>query len=217
MITNRLLYFGLPLATVATAVVILAILHFRSKSVVVEVGFWFDEVTFELSSPLDLRQLGGPIDDGEKAMIREMAQREMASAYADLRVRFTENRRAYHRVRVVQGELEGATKLSRGAAGQTMAMGPVGGDSTISFHVAVRGAFAYAAPQATRREILEGIGRGIGRTAVHELAHQFLGPTSAHSRDDRSYEYGSPDRIGQYYGPIHWSTAWEPLRARLGR
>jgi hypothetical protein len=98
-----------------------------------------------------------------------------------------------------------------------MAMGPVGGDSTISFHVAVRGAFAYAQPRATRREILEGIGRGIGRTAVHELAHQFLGTVSAHSRDDRSYEYGSPDRIGQYYGPIHWSTAREPLLARLGK
>jgi hypothetical protein len=217
MITNRRLYIGLPVVAVALAVIVLAVLQWQSTRAVVEVGFWFDDVTFELSSPLDLQQLGGPIDDREKAMIRELAQHEMESAYADLRVRFTENRRAYHRVRVVQGELEGATKLSRGAAGQTVAMGPAGGDSTISFYVAVRGAFAYASSQATRRDILEGIGRGVGRTAVHELAHQFLGTTSAHSRDDRSYEYGSPDRIGQYYGPIHWSTAWEPLQERLGR
>src|SRR5262245_53811815 len=217
MVTNRRLYIGLPVGAVAVALLILALVQWRSKSAVVEVGFWFDDVTFELASPLDRQQIGGLIDENEKVLIRKTAQTEMESAYADLRVRFSENRRAYHRVRVVQGELEGATKLSRGAAGQTMAMGPVGGDSTISFYVAVRGAFAYAAPQATRREILEGIGRGIGRTAVHELAHQFLGTTSAHSRDDRSYEYGSPDRIGQYYGPIHWSTAWEPLQARLGR
>ena len=216
MITNRRLYIGLPVGAVALAVIVLAILHWRSQGVVVEAGFWFDDVTFELSSPLDVQQLGGPIVESEKAMIRRLAQQEMESAYADLRVRFTENRRAYHRVRVIQGVVKEVFKMSRGAAGQTTAMGPMGGDSTVSFYVIVRGAFAYAPPQATRRDILEGIGRGIGRTAVHELAHQFLGTTSAHSGDDRSYEYGSPDRIGQYYGPIHWSTAWEPLSARLG-
>lgn len=216
MITNRRLFFGVPLGAVAVAVVILGVLQRRSQSLVIEPGFWFDDVTFEIS-PLDVQQLGGPIDEGEKAMIRDVAWNEVSTAYADLRVRVTENRRAYYRVRVVQGPLEDVSKMSRGAAGQTNTMGPLGGYSTVSFLIAVRGAFAYAPPQATRREILEGIGRGIGRTAVHELAHQLLGTSSAHSDDDRSYEYDSPDRIGQYYGPIHWSTAWPALEQRLGK
>ncbi len=71
--------------------------------------------------------------------------------------------------------------------------------------------------RSSRREIVEAIGRGLGRTGVHELQHQLLGAQSAHSHDDRSYEYHSPDRIGQYYGPIHWSTAWLPLQERLGK
>ncbi len=216
MITNRRLFFGVPLVAVAAAVVTLVVLDRRSKIVVVEAGFWFQDVTFEMS-PLDIQQLGGSIDDQEKAMIQSVARNELAAAYANLRVRFTENRRAHYRVRVVQGPLPAVLKMGGGAAGQTNAMGPMGGDSTVSFLVAVRGAFAYAPPHATRRDILEGIGRGLGRTAVHELNHQLLGTTSAHSSDDRSYEFDSPDRIGQYYGPIHWSTAWEPLQKRLGQ
>jgi hypothetical protein len=216
VITNRRLFIGVPLVAVAVAVVILVVLDRRSKIVVVEAGFWFQDVTFEMS-PLDIEELGGAITDDEKALIRNVAWNELSSAYSDLRVRFTENRRAHYRVRVVQGPLADALKMGRGASGQTNAMGPMGGDSTVSFLIAVRGAFAYAPPQATRRDILEGIGRGLGRTAVHELAHQLLGTQSAHGNDDRSYEYGSPDRIGQYYGPIHWSTAWTPLVKRLGR
>ncbi len=52
--TNRRLFYGLPLAAVAIAVVILAILQWRSASVVIEAGFWFEDVTFDLS-PLDVR------------------------------------------------------------------------------------------------------------------------------------------------------------------
>lgn len=203
------------MVAVAIALAILGVLQRRSGSVVLEVGFWFEDVTFELSG-LDLQEMGGPIDEQEQALIHGLARKELETAYSDLRVRFTENRRARHRVRVVQGLVEAMSKMSRGAAGQTHAM-VFWGDSTISFFIAVRGALFNAPPGATRRDKLEGIGRGIGRTAVHELAHQLVGTESAHSDDDRSYEYGSPDRIGQYYGPMHWSTAWEPLQKRLGR
>jgi len=215
VITNRRLFIGIPLAAIAAAIGILGVLQWRSNRVVVEVGFWFDGVTFEMS-PLDVQQLGGPVTDDEKAMIREVALNELRTAYSKLRVRLTDNRRAYYRIRVVQGPLEDASKMSRGASGQTTVMGPMGGDSTVSYLVSVRGAFAYAPAGATRRDILEGIGRGVGRTAVHELGHQLLGSQSAHGNDERSYEYGSPDRIGQYYGPIHWDTAWAPLEKRLG-
>ena len=216
MITNRRLFVGVPLTAVAVAVIILAVVQWRTRTVVVEAGFWFEDVTFAVS-PYDLEQLGGPITSDEQSWIRRLALEELQTAYADFRLRFSDNRDAVYRIRVIQDPMKAVTKMARGAAGETYVMGPFGGFSTVSFTVVIRGAFAYAPPGATRRDILEGIGRGIGRTVVHELAHQILGAQSLHSNDDRSYEYGSPDRIGQYYGPIHWSTAWQPLHDRLGR
>jgi hypothetical protein len=216
VITNRWLFVGVPLGGVAIALVILGILEWRSRSVVVEAGLWFEDVTFELSH-YDVEQLGGALTNDEQQTIRTLARAEVAAAYRDARVRLTESRDALYRVRVVQAPMTAASKVARGAAGETFVFGPFGGFSSVSFTVVVRGAFAYAPSTATRRDIVEAIGRGIGRTVVHELAHQILGAESLHSNDDRSYEYGSPDRIGQYYGPIHWSTAWEPLQRRLGR
>ena len=35
--------------------------------------------------------------------------------------------------------------------------------------------------------------------------------------DVDSYEYGSPDRQSQYYGELHWTTAWPFLDARFGK
>jgi hypothetical protein len=216
VITNRRLFIGLPLGAVLVSLVILAVLQWRSKSVVIEAGFWFDDVSFDLA-PLDAEQLGGPLTVEDKAVIQDVAWQEVRAAYANLRLRLTDNRNAFYKVRVVQGPLGAMSKLSRGAAGETHVMGPLGGSSQVSFAIVARGAFAYAPPGADRRTIVEAIGRGVGRTTVHELEHQILGAQSVHSPDDRSYEYGSPDRIGQYYGPIHWDTALEPLVRRLGR
>jgi len=210
MITNRTLFVGAPIGAVVIAVTVLAVLQWQSTTVVVDAGFWFDDVTFELSS-LDSAELGGPITDVEKDMIRSMARSELERAYSGLRIRFTEDPEAFYKVRVAEGFLD------RGAAGQARVMAPFGGVGAVSFMTAVRGAFAYAPPGATRRVILEGIGRGVGRIAVHEFAHQIISRVNIHdSRDDRSYEYSSPDRIGQYYGPIHWSIGWAPLQEQLG-
>jgi hypothetical protein len=200
----------------AAAGVILGVLQWRSKSVVIEAGLWFEDVTFELSS-YDIDQLGGPLTPAEQQSIRDLMRAEIDEAYNDVRVRWTENRNAMYRIRVIQGAMSAASKLASGAAGETYVMGPFGGYSTVSYLVVVRGAFAYAPATASRQEIVAAIGRGLGRTIVHELAHQILGAQALHSDDERSYEYHSPDRIGQYYGPIHWSTAWEPLQRRLGK
>ena len=60
--------------------------------------------------------------------------------------------------------------------------------------VAVK-AVDYAPPDAGRQTIIEGIGRGVGRVAVHEFIHQMLGTAFADDyNDDGTYEYGRPDR-----------------------
>lgn len=35
--------------------------------------------------------------------------------------------------------------------------------------------------------------------------------------DDTSYEYGNADRASQYYGELHWTTAWPILQQKFGR
>ena len=56
--------------------------------------------------------------------------------------------------------------------------------------------------------ILDGIGRGVGRVAAHELAHQMMNAADAHNPgDESSYEYPSPDRAVQDDGELHWTTA----------
>ena len=65
---------------------------------------------------------------------------------------------------------------------------------------------------------MNGIGRGTGRVAVHEFMHQMLGAAGTHNQaDPASYEYGSPERAAQYYGELHWTTAWPALQRRLAR
>ena len=65
----------------------------------------------------------------------------------------------------------------------------------------------YAPPGATRQTIVDGIGRGIGRVAAHEFAHQMINSGETHNpRDENSYEYPSSDRAAQYYGELRWTT-----------
>jgi hypothetical protein len=92
----------------------------------------------------------------------------------------------------------------------------LGGNSSVSFLFLASGAVAYAPPGASRREIIDAIGRGIGRTAAHELAHLLLPQRPIHdSTDVRSYEFDSAARREQYYGEMHWALARPWLEERL--
>lgn len=65
--------------------------------------------------------------------------------------------------------------------------------------------------------MIEAIGRGIGRAAVHEFTHQLLPTADVHdSTDVRSYEYASAARPEQYFGNMRWSLAWPLLHRRFG-
>jgi hypothetical protein len=37
-----------------------------------------------------------------------------------------------------------------------------------------------------------------------------------HAREPGSYEGGSPDRVEQYYGEMHWES-WPLLQQKIGR
>jgi len=106
-------------------------------------------------------------------------------------------------------------------AGQSRVFGPLGGSGSVAFAILAHNAIEYAPAGASRQQIVEGIGKGIGRAAVHEFAHQALGLDNLSLLDNRtdpdSYEYGNADRRSQYYGELRWTAAWPVLVERFGR
>jgi hypothetical protein len=142
--------------------------------------------------------------------IASIASSELTSAFSGLSIRFSARRDARYRVRVVQ-------ELPDGGAGHSRAIRGFGGGGAVSFSFLANGVFAYAPPDAERGSVIAAIGRGIGRTAVHELTHQILPTTPIHdSRNVRSYEYASAARREQYFGAMEWDLALPLLRKRLG-
>lgn len=93
-----------------------------------------------------------------------------------------------------------------------------GGQAAVSLSYLASSALAYAPTEATRAETIEGIGRGVGRAAVHEFTHQLLPRVSIHSASIRSYEYAFASRPEQYFGDMHWDLAlplfWQRIRGR---
>jgi hypothetical protein len=204
------------LAGVTAAVAISAMLQWEARGHVTRAGFWFDEVTFELPH-LQAAGLGGPIDQREQAIIRQVARSEVTAAFAAFRIEIGASRDAPYLVRVVQ-QFPASRQMPFGAAGQSLALAPLGGYGQVSFLMLGSLAITHAPNGATREEIIEGIGRGIGRAAAHEFAHQLLPRDRIHdTSDDRSYEFELAARPAEYYGPIHWDVARPLLIQRLGQ
>jgi hypothetical protein len=195
-------------ATALTAS-LLGAMEYRSRSNVVTLGFWFEDVTFEVHHPA---RLGEPLTDEEQRRIQTVARQEIEHAFAEFRVQVTDGGEAFYRVRVRQFLTAGRYAI----AGQSNVFGPLGGYGAVSFITLAAQAMAHAPASATREDIVEAMGRGVGRAAVHEFAHQILPSGPMHNTQDRaSYEYWSSDRVAQYYGEMHWSVARAKLAERL--
>jgi hypothetical protein len=179
-----------------------------------EAGFWYESDAFVLS-PSTTSRLGAPIDATERARIELVSRSEIERAFKGLRIALTSKADVFWRVSVVQS-IPVRTKLQGPAAGESLPMGVLGGVGSVGFDLVAVKAIDYGSPDASRAALIDGIGRGVGRVAVHEFAHQILGLAFAHNDDDpNSYEFGRPDR-SQYYGELHWTTAWPLLQERLG-
>jgi len=180
---------------------------------IVDAGFWFERVTVESS------RLGGSLTPEDLHTIKSVATSEVASAFSGLRIAFSERRNATYCVRVVQELHDFRFPRQRGGpAGQSHAISGLGGSGAVNFELLASNAIGYAPPTASRAEIIAAIGKGVGRAAVHEFAHQLL-PTATidGSTNVRSYEYGFASRREQYYGELQWDLAWPMLQKRIGK
>jgi hypothetical protein len=210
---------ALVVTSTALATAIIASLEYRARSNIVTAGFWFDDgLTFAMAAP---EQFGGPLTDAERKRIEHIAREEVAHAFREFRIRVTDTRDAFYRVGVDQMLTAVGVKTTgrwSGAAGQSNVFGPLGGAGAVSFFMIASQAAAFAPEGATRADLVDAIGRGIGRAAVHEFAHQILPRGPMHiTTDERSYEFVSSNRSAQYFGEMHWSVAHEALLDRLGK
>ena len=183
----------------------------RDSAAIIEAGFWFEPVAYgELS-------LGRPMTADEMARIESTARAELARAFDGLRIRVSNRRDVKYHVRVTDHVRDPRFERDVSVAGRSRAMAGLGGQGEVSFAFLANSAIVYAPKDADREAIIDAIGRGIGRAAVHEFTHQLLPAAPIHaSRDVGSYEYRSAARAEQYYGELHWDVAWPWLVERLG-
>ena len=179
----------------------------------VELGFWIEPVTF--ASP----RIGEPITAAELATIDTVARAEIAAAFKRFDVTLTANRNARYRVAVLPAlRNNGLRRRSGTYAGESRAVAGFGGSGAVSFEYVANGAMVFAPDDADRAAVIEALGRGMGRVAIHEFAHQLLPKAAIHdSRDRNSYEGNSPALIEGYFGDLHWDIAGPWLDTRLKR
>jgi len=183
----------------------------RSRPASIEAGFWFEDVAFESS------RLGSRLTSSEIATIESVARAELRDAFDGLPIAISSRRDVRYTLRVVQEVRDLRFRRAVGVAGQSRGITGVGGSGSVSFDFLANGAMAWAPAGAERAELVAAIGRGIGRTAIHEFTHQILPTVPIHdSRDAQSYEYASAARSAQYIGPMHWDLARPLLEQRLG-
>ena len=181
---------------------------------VVEAHLWFDSVSYDLR--WRAAEIGGPLTRVESERVRSLAFDELQHAYKDLRIALRQSAGGTYRVRVVQ-EFPSRLWEAANPIGEARPLGPLGGEAAVNFFAIASSAIHYAPPGTGRAAIVDGIGRGLGRTAAHELAHLLLFGRQAAASDDRlSYEFESASRVEHYFGTLRWDTAWPRLVERLG-
>ena len=178
-------------------------------------GFWYESSAFALPGNAKTR-FDGPLEHEEMESIKQLSRAEVEQAFAGLRITVTASHDAFWRVEVLRS-LPVIRNKQLPRAGESMALGALGGAGSVDFDIVAFNAIHYAPVGASRQRIIEGIGRGIGRVAVHEFMHQMLGVAAQHNDADKnSYECGSPERAAQYYGDLRWTTAWPLLHQKFG-
>ena len=142
---------------------------------------------------------------------------EIEKAFERFDVTVTASRNARYRVdRPSRAERQSAAAQQEPYAGESRAVAGFGGSGAVNFEFVANGAMVFAPDDADRAAVIEALGRGLGRVAIHEFLHQLLPKKAIHDSKDRdSYEGNSPALIEGYFGDLHWDIAGPWLEARL--
>jgi len=174
----------------------------------------FDLPRADLPSHTTAR-LGGPLTPADVDQLESVARTELRKAFEPFRIELADSERGFWRVRVVREVVPQSHALA--GVGESVALGPLGGGGFVDLSAIADQVARFAPADASRAGMIDALGRGVGRVAVHEFGHQILGPASAHNDlDGHAYENGSPERFALYYADLRWTTWQHPLAVRLG-
>jgi hypothetical protein len=175
-------------------------------------AFWVEDDALQLP-PSVADVLGGQLTSDERDAVTRIARDEIRQAFHGLQVQLVDGRDGFWRVATIRVVPARGLPL----AGSALPLGPLGGMGYVGAREIAFNAVRYAPDTATRSQIVDAMGRGIGRVAVHEFAHQIVGPSEPHNEEDEnSYEYPSPARAVQYYGELRWTIWWPALQRKIG-
>jgi len=190
----------------------MGVLIIRSRSETATLAFWFEDISEDAMRTVPDRLAGGLLLD-EMKTIETVSRDEIVRAFRQYPISIVGRAAGLYHVRVVD-----SLNSPRGGSAESHVFPGLGGQGFINFRNLAHGAIAYAPTDASRQEIVAAIGRGIGRTAVHEFTHQLLGRHARidDSKDMQSYEHGSANRREQYYGEMRWDIAAPMLKQKFG-
>jgi hypothetical protein len=177
----------------------------------IELGFWMEPLSYRSS------RIGDPVSADEFAVIDALARAEIRQAFSQYGIGLSANHDARYRVHVVPSLQDERLKRSGANAGESRAIAGFGGSGAVNFEYVANGAMIFSPPSAARAEVIDALGRGIGRVAIHEFLHQLMPKAAIHdSKDTHSYEGNSPALVEGYFGDLHWDIAAPWLRQRVG-
>ena len=161
----------------------------------------------------DWRLISRTLTDDEKMLVKSTALRTLESAYAGFDVRFGHDPSAERAIRVE------STPDAKPGPGVVALAGAVGVTYPVARVSTVHPDALYFAERAsagcqnidvcaakTKQQLLEGLGRGIGATAAHELGHQAGLHFSRDVRCDDCYDGDKATTYVHFFGSKHWSS-----------
>jgi hypothetical protein len=137
----------------------------RSACRAIDAGFWFEDVAFSS------HKLGGALTTQEMETIASVSRSELVGAFRGLGITFSDRRDAKHQVRVVQELRDLRFRRPVSIPAESRSAFGFGGQGAVSFSWLASSAVGYAPEDAARSVLVEAIGRGVGRAAVHEFVH----------------------------------------------
>jgi hypothetical protein len=156
----------------------------------------------------------------EQAHVKAVALQTLQEAFRGFDVTVREGRDAVHLVVVDKGFVAGLLPVGQPApVGETS---PFAWVSRVHFEelcdtlLTVAGCAGAAAHcTRTRAELVDGLGRGIGGTAAHELGHQAGFRFALDARCDACYDGGTSNTVEHFFGSQHWSEAALAIMRRV--
>src|SRR5947208_5848108 len=150
---------------------------------------------------------GHTLTAAEQARIKEVAFATARHAFDGFDVRFAEGRTPDRKIAIEDTPY--GRMLNFGASGMTY---PVSLVSSVRFDVLANNVLAAAhcedldgCAAKSRAEIIDGLGRGVGATAAHELGHQAGFGFSHDARCDDCYDGDTSTSYAHFFAAKHWS------------